>query len=104
MMRIPKWAALLFALVAVSWAQEKHGSIQVQKYTIDAEVNPRTQSVVATAKIEFTPLDNTNDVTFELNNALTISKATDSAGKPLTTCGLFECSREESAYADFAYL
>ena len=84
-MRSFKWAALLLAFAAVSQAQEKHGSIQVQKYTIDAEVNPRTQSLTATAMIDFTPLDNTNDATFELNNALTVSKATDSAGKPLTT-------------------
>ncbi len=78
-------AALLLAFSAVGWTQEKHGSIQVQKYTIDAEVNPRTQSVVATAKIDFVPLDYASDATFELNNALTVSKAIDSAGKPLTT-------------------
>jgi tetratricopeptide (TPR) repeat protein len=71
---------------ALGWTQEKQAAgIQVQKYTIDADINPRTQSISATAKIDFTPLDNSNDVSFELNNALTVSKAVDSAGKPLAT-------------------
>lgn len=77
---------LLLALAAPLFAQEKHAAgLQVQKYTIDAEINPRTQSLVATAKIDFTPLDNISDATFELNNALNVSKAVDCSGKPLNT-------------------
>ena len=48
-------------------------------------INPRTQSVEATAKIEFTALENSNDATFELNNALTISKAVDGQGASVQT-------------------
>src|SRR6476619_5201587 len=59
--------------------------IEVQKYTIDANVNPRTQSIEATAKIDFTALDNSSDATFELNNALTISKAVDGQGAAVQT-------------------
>ena len=55
-------------------------NIDVQRYTIDATINPRTQSIEATAKIDFTPLENANQATFELNNALTISKAADAKG------------------------
>ena len=77
------FAPLLLAFVSTLWAQEKPGRIDVQKYTIDAEVNPRTQSIIATAKIEFMALDAVNDATFELNNALTVTKALDSRGQSL---------------------
>lgn len=92
MKRCWKWPVLVTALAAVgslvtpARAQEKpSGGLDVQKYTIDAEINPRTQSLVATAKIDFTPLDNISDASFELNNALTVSKAVDSTGRPLAT-------------------
>jgi tetratricopeptide (TPR) repeat protein len=74
------------AIVTTSlWAQAQRSHIDVQKYVIEADVNPRTQSLVATAKVNFTALENLNDATFELNNALTVSKATDAAGNTLET-------------------
>ncbi len=85
MKRILSCVILFCASAGIGWPQEKRAGIQVQKYTIEAEVNPRTQSISATAKIDFTPLENTNDAVFELNNALTVSKAVDAAGKPLAT-------------------
>ncbi|MGA8025822.1 MAG: M1 family aminopeptidase [Bryobacteraceae bacterium] len=84
MMRGFKWTILL-ALACCAFAQEKRSRIEVQKYTIDADINPRTQSIVATAKISFTPLESANDATFELNNALTVSKAVDGQGQALQT-------------------
>ena len=66
-------------------ADEARTKIDVQKYTIDAAINPRTQSIEATAKIDFTPLENANQVTFELNNALTVSKAIDETGATMPT-------------------
>jgi aminopeptidase N len=84
-MRSIKWTFLLLALGSSVWAQEKRSAIDVQKYTIDADVNPRTQSIVATAKVNFTALDNINDATFELNNALTVTKAVDAQGTSLET-------------------
>lgn len=57
--------------------------IDVTKYTIDADVNPRTQSITATAKIDFTAPDKVSELVFELNNALTIDKVTDAAGQAL---------------------
>lgn len=76
--------ALLFLGLTVSvWSQDRRPRLQVQKYTIDAVINPRTQSITATAKIDFTSLDSTNEATFELNNALTVSKAVDAQGRAL---------------------
>jgi len=79
-------AALTLALFKTSpaVAQDRsgtHGKIDVENYSIDAEVNPRTQALTATAKVRFIPLD--NDVTsasFELNNALTVSRVLDETG------------------------
>lgn len=85
MMRGFRGFVLLLAIVAIAPAQEKRARIQVQNYVIDAEINPRTQEITATAKIDFTASDETSDATFELNNALTISKATDDHGQSLAT-------------------
>ncbi|HEX4228652.1 MAG TPA: M1 family aminopeptidase [Bryobacteraceae bacterium] len=83
MMRSLKWTALLFAFPISIWAQENSPRINIQKYTIDADIDPRTQSIAATVKVNFIPLDNTNEATFELNNALTVSKVVDDSGTVL---------------------
>ncbi len=85
MMRGITWTVLCLALAASASAQEKRSRIQVQNYTIDADINPRTQSIVATAKVDFTPLESANDATFELNDALKVSKAVDQQGHALET-------------------
>src|SRR5579884_1025965 len=81
------WILAALLLGASAWAQQQQQRprVDVTKYTIDAEINPRTQSLLATAKIDFTPVDATNDVTFELNNALAVSKAIDQQNQPLAT-------------------
>ncbi|MBV9761082.1 MAG: tetratricopeptide repeat protein [Acidobacteriaceae bacterium] len=81
-MRSFRWT-ILIAFAVCAWAQEKRPLIDVQKYTIEADINPRTQSVTATAKIDFTPLESTQSAVFELNNALTVSKVVDAHGQPL---------------------
>ncbi|HLH02913.1 MAG TPA: M1 family aminopeptidase [Bryobacteraceae bacterium] len=86
MERCWKVPVLFGLLAAAAVAQEKRpAGLEVQKYTIDAQINPRTQSLDATARIAFTPSDTLSDATFELNNALNVSKAADCSGKPLAT-------------------
>jgi len=86
MMRVVRITSLLVALgCALFAADDSRPHIQVQKYTINAAINPRTQSIEATVKIDFTPLDSANQATFELNNALTVSKAVDEKGAPVAT-------------------
>lgn len=85
MIRGYRFLLVLLTLAAAMQAQERRSLINVQHYTIDAQINPRTQSLTATAKIDFTPLETANDVTFELNNALTVSKAVDSKGEDIAT-------------------
>ncbi|MBV9612950.1 MAG: hypothetical protein JO091_10785, partial [Acidobacteriaceae bacterium] len=85
MIRCCRWMVLPLVLALSAAAQEKRPRIEVQHYTIDAEINPRTQAINATARIAFTALETANDATFELNNALSVSKATDEQGQQLET-------------------
>jgi hypothetical protein len=61
---------------------ERRSLIHVEQYTINAEIQPRTQSLSATVAVRFVPLqDNTSFATFELNNALNVSRVVDETGK-----------------------
>ena len=74
-------ALALISLAAATQAQERRAHIRVENYTIDAEVQPATQALIATAEVRFVPLDNnTSSAAFELNNALTVSRVVDGKG------------------------
>jgi tetratricopeptide (TPR) repeat protein len=62
--------------------------IDVQSYLIDAQVDPRAQTLSATVLVRFIPLEDTSQVTFELNNALNISKVTDEDGRQVPSSRL----------------
>ena len=64
--------------------QQVRSRIDVQTVTLDAQINPTAQTLNATAKITFVPLDNTSSVTFELNNALNLMRVTDLEGRQIT--------------------
>jgi len=55
--------------------------MDVDNYTIAAEVDPSAQTIRATAKVRFTPLDDSTSLSFELNNALNLESVTDEAGR-----------------------
>lgn len=78
-------AALSMASLLV--AQDKGGKrarIDVDNYVIDAEINPRTQSLTANVKVRFVPMDNdVSSISFELNNALNVSRVVDDAGRQI---------------------
>src|SRR5260370_7199407 len=85
MIRGFRWLSLVLVVAFCAWGQDKHPRIEVQNYTIDADINPRTQSIVATAKVNVTWVEDENEGVFELNNGLRVSKAGDGSGKPLQT-------------------
>src|SRR5580698_1944037 len=59
----------------------KSGRIDVDNYAIDAEINPHTQTLTASVKVRFSPLDNdVSSASFELNPALSVSRVVDDAG------------------------
>src|SRR5580700_6749312 len=62
--------------------------IDVQSYLIDAQVDPRAQTLTATVMVRFIPLEDTSQVTFELNNALNISRVTDEDGRQVPSSRL----------------
>lgn len=64
--------------------QQARPRIDVQTVAIDAQINPQTQSINATAQVTFVPLDNTSSVVFELNNALDLQKVTDKDGHQIS--------------------
>jgi aminopeptidase N len=64
--------------------QQARARIDVQTVALDAQINPTAQTLNATAKITFVPLDNTSTVTFELNNALNLTRVTDVEGRQIT--------------------
>ena len=73
---------LLASLASPAWAAEKM-RLRVTNYQIDAELSPHLHKISARAKVDFTALDDLTFVTFELHNALRLTKVLDSAGKPL---------------------
>ena len=77
--------AVAFAsIVAAQDRGAKRARIDVENYMIDADVNPRTQAVAANVKIRFVPLDNDiSSVSFELNNALNVSRVVDETGRQI---------------------
>ena len=64
-------------------AQDRRPRVQVQHYDIDADINPRTQSLVVTAKVRFIALDSTASPVFELNGALEVTKVEDEHGQTM---------------------
>jgi aminopeptidase N len=75
--------ALTLALGA-AWAQDRRSRIDVEQYTIDAEVSPAAQSLTAKTSVRFVPLDdNITSAAFELNNALNVSRVVDDKGKQI---------------------
>ncbi len=67
-----------------SGTQTNH--IDVDGYTIDAQINPATQTLNAHVAVRFVPLDDqVSSATFELNNNLNISQITDSKGASLNS-------------------
>jgi aminopeptidase N len=79
-----RWT-ILFAVFAAALFGQQQSTLEVQKYTITADINPRTQEISATARIDFTPTDAITDATFELNNALSVSKIVNGSGQPLAS-------------------
>lgn len=85
-MRSIKVLLFTWTAVTVAIAQEsRRPPIDVQDYQIEAEINPRTQTLTATAAVRFIPAEeNTTYAVFELNNALRVSKAVDGGGRDLS--------------------
>jgi tetratricopeptide (TPR) repeat protein len=77
-------ASLALAPVSAQDRGSKSSRIDVDNYSIDAELNPRTQTLTANVKVRFIPLDNDlSSTSFELNNAFTVSRVVDDSGRQI---------------------
>lgn len=79
-----KFAVLSCLMAGLCGAQERAArqqKIDVQSYLIQAQVDPHAQTLTATALVRFIPLEDTSSLTFELNNALNISRVLDEDGR-----------------------
>src|SRR5215813_2940198 len=77
-------AALAFAASAFAQAERNRSRIDVDAYAIEADISPNTQSINAKATVRFTPIDdNVTSASFELNNALNVSRVVDATGKQI---------------------
>ena len=74
---------LLVAWPSSSWAAEK-GRLRVDDYKIEAELTPHVHQISARAKVKFTALQDLSVATFELHNALRVTKVLDANNQPLS--------------------
>ena len=83
-LRMPAATLLPLWVVAVTaWAAPVKVQMQITGYVINADLDPSVNRLTATADVTFTALEELNNPTFELNNGLLVTKATDPQGKPL---------------------
>src|ERR1051326_6737550 len=78
--------ALLSGTISLLAAEDKslRTHLDVDHYTIEAEVNPRTQALTANVQVQFVPLeDKLTSASFELNNALNVSRVVDGSGRQI---------------------
>jgi len=79
-------AALAVAGLAAAQDRRPTSRIDVEQYTIDAEISPNTQTIEAKVGVRFVPVDdNITSATFELNNALNVSRVLDEQGRQIQT-------------------
>lgn len=74
---------LLVILASLPAVAAERMRLRVDNYQIEAELFPHTHKISATAKVEFTALEDLSVATFELHNGLRVTKVLDAANKPL---------------------
>jgi tetratricopeptide (TPR) repeat protein len=107
MFRSQRLPLLLFCVAAaanvatLSAQDRRQGRVRVDHYVIDAEINPRTQSIAANVQATVVPLeDNQSAAVFELHNALNVSRVVDSEGRQI---GVSRSQEDFSARLSFPY-
>src|SRR5579864_6311755 len=74
---------LFISLILPALGAER-SRVQAQDYQIDVELYPQSHQISARARVKFTALDDTQFGSFELNNALRVTKVLDANAKPLS--------------------
>jgi aminopeptidase N len=67
-------------------AQEQHRvRLDATHYTIDADINPATQTLTAQVQLQFSAAENTSSIALELNNGLNVSRIVDGSNRQIPT-------------------
>lgn len=74
---------LIFSLLIPALGAER-SRVKAEDYLIDAEIYPQSHQLNAHVRVKFTALDDTQFASFELNNALRVTKVLDANGKALS--------------------
>src|ERR1700719_623937 len=74
---------LLVAWPSSSWAVER-ARLRVDDYKIEAELTPHVHQISTRVKVKFTALQDLSVATFELHNALRVTKVLDANNQPLS--------------------
>jgi aminopeptidase N len=81
--------ALLCVACVPAWhsavAAPARPQLNITGYVINAEIDPASNMLTATAQVTFTALEDLNTATFELNNGLNITALTDNANLTLNS-------------------
>src|SRR5512142_862239 len=81
-------SALVFMVLALALAIPARAAekqrLRVDDYVINAELVPKTHRLIGQAKVKFTALDDIATATFELHNALRLTRVLDANGRPLS--------------------
>ncbi len=83
--RLPIIAALAATLVSAQGRRATEARIDVEKYTIEASVDPGKQLLAAKVKMDFTPQDDATEITLGLHQGLDLRTVTTGAGEPVST-------------------
>ncbi|MGD0888594.1 MAG: M1 family aminopeptidase [Acidobacteriaceae bacterium] len=75
----------LCALTQPANAAPARAQINITGYVINADLDPATGRLTATADVSFTALEDLTTATFELNNSLNITSLTDNSGAALNS-------------------
>jgi tetratricopeptide (TPR) repeat protein len=72
-------------ILSPAFAQTRGGQqrIDVQDYAINVTVDPQAQTLKAVAKVNFMAVDDASNISFELNNSLSLDKVTDDGGRQI---------------------
>jgi len=82
-LRIPVATLSLSLLTLTVWAAPVRPQLEITHYVISADLDPAVNRLTATADVTFTALEDLTTPTFELNNGLQLTKATDAKNQPL---------------------
>ncbi len=80
---IVQLSVCLLAVPALAAPPATRQQLQITGYVISADLDPASNRLTATADVTFTTLEDVTSPSFELNNGLQLTKATDAKNQPL---------------------